>query len=219
MTFDIVTTVSPNFADGERLFVPSWHRNSGAAKITINRTNTAQWYENIIRRNENIRNAVLRGGRVLSLDLDCFVLSDLSGGFDGAHPFAVARWPLPNMGVAFFDGRMSFDWEGFFRPLIAGITKRCNDPRIQGTRFQKGRFGDQYHWQDALAARNGDVRKLDMNVWNFCHQPEDWKRELMRHRERVKVIHVKGRGNWEKQPKILAKIKMVRRMFPEKILE
>jgi len=231
MSFTIISTISPDFEDGRKLFVPSWYRNSGAEFIDLKAVDGGTWYENIILRNEHIRDTIRSGKRIVSLDLDCFVLDRLDEGFDGVHPIAVARWPQPNMGVLFLDGMVDFDWRAFFAPLIARITARCRNPRTwgDGTQWQpdkvwadkrqKGRFGDQYPWHDALKAIEPQVRKLDMNVWNFCYQPENWQAMLLRHQENVKIIHVKGRGRWEQQPHIRDKIDLVRRMFPEQIKE
>lgn len=231
MSFTIVSTISPDFEDGRKLFVPSWYRNSGAEHINLKSINGGTWYENIILRNEHIRDSIRAGKRIVSLDLDCFVLGDLADGFDGVHPIGVARWPEPNMGVLFLDGTVPFDWEAFFCPLIARITARCRNPRTWGDgkqwrseeawqpKYQKGRFGDQYPWHDALKRIEPQVRKLDMNIWNFCYQPEDWDTQLTLCRDVVRIVHVKGRGRWEQQPHIRGKIDLVRKMFPDKIKE
>lgn len=220
MDFEIVSTISPDFEDGRKLFVPSWYRNSGASFINLKTIDGGTWYENIIRRNEHIRDSILgTGKRIVSLDLDCFVLADLSEGFDGVHPFGVARWPEPNMGVLFLDGTLDFDWAAFFNPLIEKITLRCRNPRTWGNRHHKGRFGDQYPWHAALQQIPDKVRKLDMNIWNFCYQPENWDAQLQKHKDKVRIIHVKGRGRWEQQPHIRAKIDLVRQLFPVQIKE
>lgn len=220
MCFEIHSTISPDFSEGESLFVPSWQRNSGAARITIHRIAGQSWYENIILRNQVIRDVITANRkRLLFLDIDCFILRNVSDGFDGRHPIAVARWRQPNMGVLFLDGTLSFDWAGFFAPLILRIVRRCRNPRTWGDLSRKGRFGDQYPWHDALRRVEPAVRKLDMNQWNFCHQPEDWARELSLHKHEVRIVHVKGRGRWEQQPRIKAKIDLVRKLFPDKIQE
>jgi len=218
MNFDIITTVSPNLASGIPLFLPSWFRNSGANRVLVRSTDTESWYENIILRNQHIRDTVGEGKRIVSLDLDCFVLDDLAGGFDGIHPIAVTRWPLPNMGVAFFDGTVPFDWDAFFTPLIEAITVRCRDPKYWDRPEQKGRFGDQYPWRDALKIIDAEVGKLDMNEWNFCHQPEDWDAALRVYQKHVRVIHIKGRGAWHLE-RYQKKIDLVRELFPNKIKE
>lgn len=223
MQFRIATTVSPDFADGTRLFLPSWLRNSGAESIDVQQATGATWYENIIQRNINLRRSVLAAVRdgvgLLALDLDCFIVRDVSGGFDGVHPIAVARWPLPNMGVAFFDCRLAFEWERMLNLLIVRVTRRCRDPKTWGNEQLKGRFGDQYPWRDTLHEQDGAVRKLDMAEWNFCFQPEDWAHELAKHQERIRIIHVKGRGRWEEQSHIRGKLELVRRAFPDQIQE
>ena len=219
MSFTIVSTISPDFEEGRKLFVPSWYRNSGAEFIDLKTINGGTWYENIILRNEHIRDSIKAGKRVVSLDLDCFVINDLTSGFDGTHPIGVARWPEPNMGVLFLDGTVDFEWEQFFLPLIARITARCRNPATWGNKNQKGRFGDQYPWHAALRVIEPQIRKLDMNVWNFCYQPEDWDEQLAIHRDKIRIIHVKGRGRWEQQPHIRGKIRGVRREFPDKIKE
>jgi hypothetical protein len=223
MSFDIVTTVSPDFIRGVSLFVPSWFRHSGAENVRLHLTKKQTWYETIIQRNENLRDAVCEGAvtgrRILSLDVDCFVVGNLAGGFDGMHPIAVARWPEPNMGVAFFDTTVQFDWAWFFRKLLVAITNRCRDSRTWGVPGQKGRMGDQPPWYAALHAMDDRVRKLDMNVWNFCCAPEDTERELAKHYTQIKVIHVKGRGGWEEEPRLARKLAAVKRYFGDKLKE
>lgn len=219
MSFEIITTVSPDFADGIKLFVPSWFRNANADRITIYTTPQQSWYEGIITRNMNLARSVRKGKRIVSLDIDIFVLGDLSGGFDGKHPIAVARWPNPNMGVAFFDGMLDFDWSAFFNPLLGQIVRRCRDPSIWGNENKKGRFGDQIPWYAHLQNHEKWVRKLDMNEWNFCYQPEDWAARFLEHKHEIRIAHVKGRGRWEQQPRIKMKIDSLRRAFPGKIKE
>ncbi len=218
MSFDIITTVSPNLASGIPLFLPSWFRNSGAKHILVRSTDSESWYENIITRNEHIRERVQAGRRIVSLDLDCFVVKNLARGFDGIHPISVARWPEANMGVAFFDGQLYFDWPAFFGPLMDAITVRCRNPKFWDRPEQKGRFGDQPPWQEALAPVEQEVGKLDMNVWNFCHQPEDWDAALRTYQEDVRVIHIKGRGAWHLE-RYQKKINLVRELFPDAIKE
>ncbi len=221
MSFDIITTVSPNLASGIPLFLPSWFRNSGAKHILVRSTDSESWYENIIHRNKHIQERVKAGRRIVSLDLDCFVVKNLARGFDGIHPISVARWPGANMGVAFFDGQLRcpiVDWDAFFKPLMNAITMRCRNPKHWDRPGQKGRFGDQPPWQEALQAVERDVGKLDMNVWNFCHQPEDWEAALRTHHQSVRVIHIKGRGAWHLD-RYQNKINLVRELFPDAIKE
>jgi len=221
VSFDIVTTVSEDFVSGLDLFVPSWARYSGADSIRIHLARTSNWYEGIIERNVNLYKELLEasitGRRVLSLDLDVFVLENLEGGFDGDHPIAVARWPEPNMGVAFFDTSIEFDWSRFFDPLIEKITERCRNPKVWGTNGRKGRLGDSPCWFEALRSVAPMIRKLDPNVWNFCSAPQDTERLLTKHREKVKVLHLKGRGNWTTEERFRRRLQTFRKFFSEKI--
>ena len=59
MAFDIITTVSPDFAHGVPLFTPSWFRHSGAENIRFRVTPEQSWYESIIARNKHVRDAVI----------------------------------------------------------------------------------------------------------------------------------------------------------------
>ena len=220
MCFDIVSTISADYIHGVPLFVPSWFRNSGASQVRIYIGQAKTFYESIIERNANLMDAVLNanGVPILALDLDCFIVKSVAGGFDGKHPIAVARWPAVNMGVVFFDTRIKFDWKGFFVPLVERITSRCRDPRTWGNKDMKGRFGDQYDWMDSLKMAEEHVRKLDMNEWNFCHQPEDWEVAMNLHHKSIRIVHIKGRGDWHLE-RYQKKLRLTRDTFPDAIKE
>ncbi len=212
MDYVIISTVSPDFIAAINLFVPSWFRNSKATEIRIHSIDSGSWVENILNRNRIIRDVVCGNRcRIVSIDIDCFVLDSLFDGFDGKHPIAVARWPRPNMGVAFFDTTLPFDWKGFFDPLIRDMIARAEkDPK---------RFGDQRSWTEALLRIESQVNKLDIN-WNFCYEPRRWYPKL---NSNIKIAHIKGskhphHGDWE-HTKPKKKIDSIRRMFPEKVKE
>lgn len=221
VSFDIVTSMSPDYETARRLFVPSWLRHSGVSTVQVMPVDGLDWYARIAARNRNLAWAVIEAANwrrcLLSLDIDCIVVRPLSDGFDGLHPIAVARRPIPNMGVAFFDTRVKFKWDAFFGPLLAAIEKRCADSSIKGRLGQKGRFGDQYCWAKALAALGDQVRWLTpVEEWNFCEQPEQWDRRLEVCRNIVRVIHIKGRGDWHGK-RIQNELAVVRRLFPGEV--
>lgn len=227
MSFKIVSCVSPDFFDAIPLFTPSWHANSGASSIEIHLIDGGSWYENIILRNQVMRDEVLKQNKdqegvelLVFLDIDCFVVSPLggmSGTQDQSYPISVARWPEPNMGAVYVRP-FAYDrdrWVDLFHEVTSKVQKRCRDKSIQGTSKQKGRFGDQYIWWDILKGleREGMLGKLDM-TYNFCYQPEQWKRKLEEFHKRVRVIHLKGRGRWLQQPHIREKLKQVDQLLP-----
>lgn len=202
MTYEITTAVSPDYSRILGLCMPSWISNAGAERIRVwpvgaDRCGTQeeQWYRQAYQRcvcmQKAVEDAVASGTRLLALDLDCFVLSDLSGGFSDTKPISVARWPDINMGVLFFNCRLSFPWLAFFEELTDRIEKRTEE--LIAEKPKKFRPADQAVWLEVLHDWEKHVHKLDANVWNFCYSGHEWDEQVARHKAGIKVLHWKAR--------------------------
>ncbi len=208
-------SISPDFADAMRIFLPSWFQNSRAKTIKINRVEGTSWRENLLRRSQWLRRQVLAasqlGDKLLFLDADVFVISDVGEGFSSRHPISVARWPGLNAGVMFFNTAVPFDWRGLLDEMLALVTRCCTEPTASAPETRR-RFPncDQSVWQKLLRNVQDQVCKLDMKVWNFCYDPPYWDRMLKRHRDVIRIAHVKGHGKWSAQ-----KIESLKKAFPE----
>ena len=193
MSFTIVTTLSPDYADAMELFIPSWFRNSGADEIVIHRIDEESWAKNIVRRTEVWVEEVLarQGAKLLFLDADCMVLGDLRDGF--VHcPISVARWPRPNMGVVFVNTRSRVTNVGeWMRDTCAEIVAELES----STDPESGYSFDQIVWHRRLAWLG--VGKLDENIWNYNRIGIDqWKKDLPAIKDDVKILHFKHHGKW-----------------------
>lgn len=209
MSFTIVAAVTPNYAETLRFCFPSWVKNSGASKIIVERIDAPDgpretaWYDNTALRCEamcrNVVTAIQAGERVLALDVDCVVLKDLSGGFSDAHPISVARWPDINMGVLFFNPLVDFQFGHFLRRVADLIKANCQKHR--GTLRPAGgcQLADQEVWRSMLWNMEERVHKLDACEWNFCPLPGKWASGWDAHKDRVRIVHLKGQGQPERQ--------------------
>jgi len=224
MSFTIIAACTPNYSEMARLCVPSWVRNSGASKIIIERIEGTEgprhtsWYDNVSRRCEamcrNVVTALQAGERVLALDMDCIVLQDLSDGFNNGFPISIARWPDVNMGVMFFNPLVDFQFGHLLRRVTNDIKVNCD--LFRGTLRPAGGcwLADQEIWQKTLAAMEDQVYKLDAAVWNFCPHLKDWETQWRKHKDTVKIVHLKGQGQTEKHRIPLG---ILRAQCPERI--
>jgi len=213
--FSIFTTISQGFSEAMRIFMPSWIRNSGAQEIVIAQLSGDTWMENIVQRCDRLAECVTKaattGARLLSLDADCFVLDSLAGGFSDNHAFSVTRWPKINCGVMWFNTACHpgpADWPTFLSTTLDQIRNLClsADP-------PRGAC-DQWIWERRLQEIPGCVMSLNAEEWNLCDGIDSHWREQLQSR-RVRVAHVKGRGDWTGQAG--RRIALVRELFPERV--
>jgi len=200
--FIIVTAATPDYARQAAVFMPSWIRHSGAKEIIVRTLpdpeKTSRW-ECQVERNVVVRDVVLdakrRGLRVAMLDIDCWTLGSLHDAFDGIHPLGVARWPLINCGVQFYDTLLEYDFEGFLNKVV-------NRVRAALDAYKKGnRIGlvEQKAWEREFHAVGDDVNKLNEDVWNLCVADNRWQQKLNEMKDKVRIVHVKGRGEHKHQ--------------------
>lgn len=198
----IVSAATPDYARQAGIFVPSWIRNSGAAEITIcplpDPAKTSRQYCQYMR-NEALRTAILsakaRGLRAVFLDIDAWVLGPLDDAFDGVHPLGICRWPNINCGVQFYDTTLDFDFDSF-------LAETCSEISVALKNYRDGRrvgLREQLVWEDALKKYSPHVAKLDDRKWNLCVGDSKWKAELIAHKDTVRIVHVKGRGQRHQQ--------------------
>lgn len=225
MSFTILAAATPNYAEMLRYTLPSWFKNSGADKILVERLEMAEgsretaWYDNVAARcwamTRNIMDAFDRGERVITLDVDCVVLGNLEDGFSDDHPISIARWPNVNMGVMFWTGSSKlpycYDW---LVAVAARVEKNCKIARGKLRKAGGCFLADQSVWEDELHKVEQHVHKLDANVWNFCPLPEKWERDFLEHKDRIKIVHLKGQGQPERH--VVPK-RMLAEHFPEKL--
>jgi hypothetical protein len=214
MSFTIISTISPDFASALDVFVPTWHANSGASEIAIHTIDQGSWSANIVERNQIIHDEVVgrsaRGEKVLSLDIDCLVLRDLSGGFSPDHPFSVSRWPEVQMGAAFFNTSIDFPWKEWMDATMAMVRERCT---YRDT-TRDNRQHDQFVWKPRLWAVPDKVCKLGDWEWNYNFKEiHQWERDLPLLRDITKVLHLKGHG----PPWPMDKIEFAKRLWPEEL--
>lgn len=200
--FAIVSAATPDYARQAGIFVPSWIRNSGAAEITIiplpdPATTSRQYCQ--YKRNEELAKAILsakdRGLRAVFLDIDAWTLGPLDDAFDGVHPLGVCRWPNINCGVQFYDTALDFDFAGF-------LDETCDEIRAALEAYRNGRrvgIREQLVWEDKFRKYEQHVAKLDDRVWNLCVGDGKWEAELLKHKDTVRIVHVKGRGQRHQQ--------------------
>ena len=200
--FTIVTACTPNYAEVMRYCMPSWIKHSGAERIVVRciaggspEYERAEWYRSVAARCEAMRDATLdamaKGERVLAMDIDCIVLRCLAGGFSPDHAFSAARWPDVNMGVLFMNTSVRFDFKSFLNEMATRVRERCN--HLAANPGKKWRAGDQDIWQEMLQQEERHVCKLDWHEWNFCDHPQFWDAAMGKHREKIRIAHLKGR--------------------------
>jgi len=197
--FTIITTLSPDYARAERELLPTWCANSGAAEIVVHRIDEGSWERNIAARATIIRDELLArlptGERVLSLDIDCLVLRDLSSGFSDRHLVSVARWPSPQMGVVFFNLAVPFEWATWLTEIHDEIQREVK------RQVERGRNPmhelDQKIWRPRLFGIRERVRKLPDYVWNYSDfDLANWRRDLPGLQPLLRVAHLKGHGDF-----------------------
>jgi len=203
MSFRILTTMTSDYIEAIRLFVPSWFANSGASSIRIDRLPDGEWGDVLAARLQWMRHVVLTEPpqRTLLLDADCVVVRDLAAGFSPVHPISVTRWGNVNAGVMFFDRTQPFEWGLFFERILM----RYSQHRKQGHRL-----AEQMAINETLVSFEPFVHKLDRDEWNYTRPPERWAEDLAAMRDTMRVIHVKGSGNWSPD-----KLAIIHENFPE----
>lgn len=194
MSFTIITTLSPSYAAAMDLFIPSWFRNSGADEIVIHQIDEGSWAKNILKRNELwIEEVMARGGKLLFLDADCMVVSDLWEGFRG-KTFSLARWPVPNMGAVFLDLQAAPGW---LLEWMAGVCDEISDELAISDDPESGYGFDQTVWHRQLAGIAEHVHQLDETIWNYNRIGIDqWRKDLPAIKNEVKILHFKHHGAW-----------------------
>jgi hypothetical protein len=220
--FTIITTVSPDFRDRfDTVFRPTWE-NAGAAEIVVHDIDAGSWPGNVRERARHMRGEVLRrvgnGERVLFLDADCIVIRDLSGGFSPDHAISVARWPNPNMGVAFFNLAVDparFTWPGFIMYVVTDIERKV------GRRLERDENPmlecDQPVWRHYLQTVVAKVFRLP--EWEYNYSEFDlpvWTRQLPNLRPILKVLHIKGHGDWQ-FAELDKKVAYAKTLWPEEL--
>jgi len=215
MSFTILTTLSPAFARAWRDFMPSWHANSGADEIVIRPIDEGSWQRNIVRRAEILCDELLArvpaGRKVLLLDADCLVLRDLSSGFSDRHIISVARWPNVNLGVLFFNLALPFKWASWLRDTVAQIQQEGAKPHRPTHEL------DQKIWRPRLQAMSSNILQLAEWEWNYnAFDLPNWQRELPAIRDVVRVLHIKGHGDWE-YAELDRKLDFARKLWPEQL--
>jgi hypothetical protein len=216
MGFVIVTTISPEFERAEKEFLPTWHANSGADDIVVHRIDEGTWAKNICRRAEIVRKELMErlpcGEKVLALDADCLVLKDLSGGFSDRHIMSVARWPNVNMGVLFFNLGISWKWHDWLRDTVALIRQEASRPGRKPTHEC-----DQVVWRPRLQAMPDKIMQLAEWEWNYNNfELAQWRRELPGLRDIVRVLHIKGHGDFE-YACLDQKLEFAKRLWPREL--
>ena len=200
--FVIVSAATPDYARQASIFTASWIRNSGAKEIIICplpdvREHGREYCQ--VQRNVVVRDVILdaqrRGLRAVMLDIDCWVLGNLGAAFDGLHPLGVARWPLINCGVQFYDTTMDWDFKGFLDKVVARIHLAL-EASVAGTRVG---LVEQKAWEREFHAVGESVNQLDEYTWNMCVDDRRWEFELNKHKDTVQIVHVKGRGERKRQ--------------------
>jgi hypothetical protein len=188
--FRIVTCIPAPYAAAARRFLPSWLRNAGAAEIRIGTLPACDHRAYQLQRwpwlTAQVQAGVADGVRVLWLDSDCFVLRELGPGFAPHRPIGVARWPRINAGVLFFNTDVAFDFAGWCAATGRDIETMLRDPAAC----------DQWALEHALLRIPDQIHRLDWREWNYC-DGDDWPRELRAVQDTVRIIHVKGLGDWD----------------------
>ncbi len=223
--FTLISTVSPDFEPmAERVFFPTFG-NAGAARVVIHRIDAGSWAGNIGARAEIIQQEILNRyyhkERLLFIDADCMVLRDLSGGFSQYHAVSVARWPSPNMGVLYcnlavepgaFDASGQTTWPAFMAAVTRDIgraaKKRRRDPMLEC---------DQPVWRHYLQVIVKRLYRLP--EWEYNYSEFDlpvWRRQLPNLQPIMKVLHVKGHGDW-KLAKLRDKVAYAKTLWPEEL--
>lgn len=167
--FTMFTVASPAYQEVAELCVPSWRRNSGAESVEVftcddptHRNTDERWRNAVVLRAKAwanaVRTAVSTGLPIVLMDVDCLVLKPISGGFDGEHPIAVARWPIINIGVLFVDVRLPFPFVEFFDEWAARVAVTPQNPTLTA---------DQTIMQEKLHQREECVNKLPASEWNL----------------------------------------------------
>lgn len=216
MSFTIISTLSPGFARARRDFIPSWEANSGAKEIVIHEIDEGSWVKNIVRRAEIIRDELLlrarAGEKVLALDADCLVLRDLSEGFCDGRIISVARWPNVNLGVVFFNLAVEFKWRRFLCDTVEMIREEAAREDRKPTHEC-----DQVVWRPRLHAMESLIYKLPEWEWNYNNfEFAQWEHELPKIRDLVRVIHIKGHGDWN-YAKLDRKLDYARELWPKRL--
>lgn len=214
--FSIFTAVSPSFERAEKELLPTWYANSGADEIVVRHIDEGSWTANISRRAVLLREFLMdrlpRGGKVLSLDADCLVLRDLSGGFSDDHIISVARWPNINMGVLFFNLGVPFKWHDWLRDTVEQIIEEAAKPGRK-----PAHECDQVVWRPRLHAMEPKIRKLAEWEWNYNNfDLEQWQNELPGLRDVVRVLHWKGHGDWN-YSKLDEKLELIKTLWPKEL--
>lgn len=172
--------------------VPSWRRNSGAESVEVlsyvdptHSEPREQWQNTLIIRArawvDAVRRAVDTEVPVILMDVDCLVVDSIAGGFNGIHPFGVARWPTINIGVLFVDVRRSFPFENFFEDFAACLEAV---PREQWDITT-----DQEIMQAMLHVHEPCVNKLPADKWNLTFGIRDDRQRIQLH-PNGKIIHL-----------------------------
>lgn len=213
MGFSIITTLSPEFARARRDFIPTWEANAGADDIVVHEIDEGTWVGNIVKRAEIIVAELLkrlpRGEKVLALDADCLVLRDLAGGFSEHHIMSLARWPQVNMGVVFFNLAVDFKWGRWLGDTLEEIKE-------EATRERKATHEcDQVVWRPRLHAIEEKIYKLSEWEWNYnTFDYNYWRHELPKIKDIVRVLHIKGHGDWN-YAALDTKLRFAKRNWPE----
>lgn len=234
MRYKVYAACSDNYREIAAMCVPSWYQNLRfpCKEIQVeffphskSECPEVAWLENAVTRmkllSKAVENAVKSGVSLVSLDVDCFVLGDLGEGFSESHPFSIARWPDINIGVMFFNTsiRTSSLWcNGLTTFLDSQIEHRCDE--FIRRRPKKFRMGDQEVWEEFFHKNVHQVCKLDADVWNLCYSLEErgeggkkfprFEQELVKNKDRVKVIHWKARHHGMSNPALA----IIKREFP-----
>lgn len=174
--FTMFSAASKKYQEIADVCVPSWRQNSGAEKVRVvsyddptHHDICERWQNTLIIRArvwaDAVREAVSTGLPIVLMDVDCLVLGPISGGFDGEHPIAVARWPLINIGVMFLDVRLGFPFIEFFEDFAA---------RVKAAPREKWKVTtDQEIMQEKLNDHEGALNKLPASEWNLTFGVEN----------------------------------------------
>lgn len=235
--FDLVTTVSPDFRDRfESVFRPTWE-NAGAQSIIVHEIDEGSWPGNIRRRAEVLRDEALsrllrfklKGDgeleslrpenctRWIALDADCIVLRSLDAGFADGHMLSVARWPNVNMGVAFYhmSEATTRTWEYLLDRVVANVSRQAT--RRQTRDPNPMLECDQAVWRPFLHGMEQRVWKLPEWIWNYSNfDLPQWKYELPDIRNILRVLHIKGHGNWA-MAQLDEKVAYAKTLWPEEL--
>lgn len=176
MRFTMFTAASTCYQEVADLCVPSWRRNSGAEKVQVfsyddpgSNNICTKWHSSLIVRAkawaDAVRKAVADNMPIVLMDVDCLVLSPISGGFGGEHPIGIARWPWINIGVVFVDVRLEFPFVEFFDDFVNRLERTPQGERCVAA--------DQHIMREKLKNCETAVNKLPAKEWNFTFSVRD----------------------------------------------